>query len=225
MILKWKSSISDEYGTYDFQNVIYSETLDRIGETVNLDKEEWIPYCVDEFNKMHQQAKDSISQACADIAPAVCEPEPFEGLIREMIHDEFTKCIFIVDDWAYLTEANHVSQAAFSNQYLKLQMDKASHNEELEVTITFSGYKRCLDDFSITITDREDRSNIPFKHHYDKVCGKSNNIDYQTYRVDVTHIEPITLPKGNYYAELYDGKHTHHNAKVVDKFFFSSHWE
>ena len=186
-------------------------------------------FCADEFDKMYHKASE-IPCSCCNPPPGepVCEPVPLEGHIRDMVTEEFKPCVGTVDRWAYLTENNDSAWYAFGTNYVKLKMTKTNHEENIPISITFSGYSQCLNDFHLIIKEHIMDGKVVFEENYDQVCDESKpNNEFKTYReINLEGIgKPISLQKGQYVIELYTETPQKHESNYVDKVYFSSHYQ
>lgn len=203
----------------------------RSNSSISLDRTvypDW-QFCADEFDKMYLKAV-AIPCSCCNPPPGepICEPVPLEDHIRDMITEEFKPCISTIDRWAYLTENNDSVWYAFGTNYVKLKMEKTNHEESIPISITFSGYSQCLNDFHLIVKEHIGDRKIVFKEKYSQVCDDSKpNDEFKTYReISLDGVgKPIILPKGEYFVELYTDTPQTHGSNYVDKVYFSSHYQ
>ncbi len=229
--------ILDDVGRYLFQIDVGGESLEKEFLVLNtfggisLDRTiypDW-QFCADEFNRMYDKALE-IPCGCCNALPGepVCEPVPLEGHIRNMVADEFKSCVGTVDRWAYLTDNNDSAWYAFETNYVTLKMEKTNHEQSIPISITFSGYSQCLNNFHLIIKEHIGDRKIVFEESYSQVCDESKpNNEFKTYReISLEGIgKPIILPKGPYLVELYTDTPQPHGSNYVDKVYFSSHFQ
>ncbi len=186
-------------------------------------------FCADEYDKMYLKAS-AIPCSCCNPSPGepVCEPVPIEDHIRDMIIEEFKPCISTIDRWAYLADHNDSVWYAFGTNYVKLKMEKTNLEKSIPISITFSGYSQCLNDFHLIVKEHIGDRKIMFKEKYDQVCDYSKpNNEFKTYReISLNGVgKPIILAKGQYLIELYTDTPQIHGSNYVDKVYFSSYYQ
>lgn len=203
----------------------------KISSGISLDRTVYLDgqFCADEFDKMRHNASE-ISCSCCNAPPEepVCEPKSLESHIRDMVTAEFKPCVSTVDSWAHLTENNDSALFTFGTNYVTLKMDKANLEEDISISITFSGYSQCLNDFHLIIKEHIGSRKVVFEESHSQVCDESKpNNEFKTYReINLDGIgKPITLDKEQYLVELYTDTPQKHGSNYVDKIYFSSHFE
>ena len=221
--------------TQELKNPISSSEVDNLSEQsgtnsgISMDRTVYPDpqFCADEYDKMYLKAA-AIPCGCCNPPPGepVCEPVPIEDHIRDMITEEFNPCMSTIDRWAHLSEYTGSVWFAFGTNYVKLKMEKTNHEENIPISITFSGYSQCLDDFYLIVKEHEGDRKVVFKEKYDQVCDDSKpNNEFKTYReISLEGVgKPIVLSKGQYLIELYTDTPQMHAGNYVDKVYFSSH--